>query len=163
MNIQENMIFDMMAFFDEQFDVVDFKNAVEENVDEEFYITEDKKPKWVYLKGAKKIPRKIKDGHEYVFSEGLVAFHDPWDKSGRTMLTSESILNRSTHVLTNPGTGRLRLITLVEAEKMQGFDDNWVASGMPKRMRYFCMGNALVVPMVTRMGEILDNIIITEP
>ena len=139
------------------------RDILEENVDEEFYITEDKKPKWVYLKGAKKIPRKTKDGHEYVFSEGPVAFPDPWDRPGRTMLTSESTLNRSTHVVTDPGTGRLRLITPVEAERMQGFDDNWTNSGMPKRMRYFCMGNALVVPMVTRMGEILDNIIINEP
>lgn len=139
------------------------RDILEENVDEEFYITEDKKPKWVYLKGAKKIPRKTKDGHEYVFSEGPVAFPDPWDRPGRTMLTSESTLNRSTHVVTDPGTGRLRLITPVEAERMQGFDDNWTNSGMPKRMRYFCMGNALVVPMITRMGEVLDNIIANEP
>ena len=31
--------------------------------------------------------------------------------------------------------------------------------GMPERMRYFCMGNALVVPMITRMGKVLDLII----
>ena len=37
------------------------KQILQENVDEEFYITEDKKPKWVYLKGAKKIPRKTKN------------------------------------------------------------------------------------------------------
>ena len=30
---------------------------------------------------------------------------------------------------------------------------------MPDRMRRFCMGNALVVPMVTRMGRVLDKII----
>ena len=35
-------------------------------------------------------------------------------------------------------------------------------SGMPDRMRYFCMGNALVVPMITRMGKILDEIIESE-
>ena len=28
-----------------------------------------------------------------------------------------------------------------------------------ERMRYFCMGNALVVPMITRMGKVLDEII----
>lgn len=139
------------------------RDILEENVAEEYYITEDKKPKWVYLKGAKKIPRKTKDGHEYVFSEGPVAFPDSWDRPGRTMLTSESTLNRSTHVVTDPGTGRLRLITPIEAERMQGFDDDWTNHGMPSRMRYFCMGNALVVPMITRMGEVLDNIIANEP
>ena len=139
------------------------RDILQENVDEEFYITEDKKPKWVYLKGAKKIPRKTKEGHEYMFSEGPVAFPDPWDRPGRTMLTSESTLNRSTHVVTDPGTGRLRLLTPIEAERLQGFDDDWTNYGMPKRMRYFCMGNALVVPMITRMGAILDNIIANEP
>lgn len=139
------------------------RDILEKNVAEEYYITEDKKPKWVYLKGAKKIPRKTKDGHEYVFSEGPVAFPDPWDRPGRTMLTSESTLNRSTHVVTDPGTGRLRLITPIEAERMQGFDDDWTNNGMPSRMCYFCMGNALVVPMITRMGEVLDIIIENEP
>ena len=147
---------------EDEIEPVLIKQILQENVDEEFYITEDKKPKWVYLKGAKKIPRKTKDGHEYTFSEGPVAFPDPWDRPGRTMLTSESTLNRSTHVVTDPGSGRLRLLTPIEAERLQGFDDDWTNSGMPKRMRYFCMGNALVVPMITRMGEILDNIMENE-
>ena len=117
-------------------------------------------PKWQYLKGAKKIPRKSANGHEYVFSEGPVAFPDSWDRPGRTMLTSESTLNRSSHVVEDPGTHRLRIITPIEAERLQGFDDNWTElGGMPERMRYFCMGNALVVPMITRMGKQLDEII----
>lgn len=132
------------------------------NVDDKFYITNEKMPKWTYLKGAKKIPRKSADGHEYTFSEGPIAFPDPWDRAGRTMLTSESTLNRSTHVVSDPGTGRLRLLTPVEAERLQGFDDEWTNTGMPDRMRYFCMGNALVVPMITRMGRVLDTIIAEE-
>lgn len=135
---------------------------LQKNVDDKFYITNEKMPKWTYLKGAKKIPRKSVDGHEYTFSEGPIAFPDPWDRPGRTMLTSESTLNRSTHVVSDPGTGRLRLLTPVEAERLQGFDDEWTNTGMPDRMRYFCMGNALVVPMITRMGRVLDTIIAEE-
>lgn len=131
-------------------------------VDDKFYIANEKMPKWTYLKGAKKIPRKSADGHEYTFSEGPIAFPDPWDRPGRTMLTSESTINRSTHVVSDPGTGRLRLLTPVEAERLQGFDDEWTNTGMPDRMRYFCMGNALVVPMITRMGRVLDTIIAEE-
>ena len=131
-------------------------------VDDKFYITNEKMPKWTYLKGAKKIPRKSADGHEYTFSEGPIAFPDPWDRPGRTMLTSESTINRSTHIVSDPGTGRLRLLTPVEAERLQGFDDEWTNTGMPDRMRYFCMGNALVVPMITRMGRVLDTIIAEE-
>ena len=133
--------------------------VLQSNVDEKYYITTEKMPKWTYLKGAMKIPRKSANGHEYVFSEGPIAFPDPWDRPGRTMLTSESTLNRSTHVVSDPGTGRLRLLTPIEAERLQGFDDDWTNSGMPDRMRYFCMGNALVVPMITRMGKVLDRII----
>lgn len=136
---------------------------LQKNVADKYYITNEKMPKWTYLKGAKKIPRKSADGHEYVFSEGPIAFPDSWNKPGRTMLTSESTLNRSTHVVADPETGGLRLLTPVEAERLQGFDDNWTNTGMPDRMRYFCMGNALVVPMITRMGRVLDEIIENEP
>lgn len=132
---------------------------LQKNVEEKYYIPNDKMAKWVYLKGAKKIPRKASNGHEYIFSEGPIAFPDPGDRPGRTMLTSESTLNRSTHVVCDPGTLRLRLLTPVEAERLQGFDDGWTDTGMPERMRYFCMGNALVVPMITRMGKVLDEII----
>lgn len=134
-------------------------NILESNVDESFYITSDKMSKWTYLKGAKKIDRVSKTGHKYVFSEGPIAFPDSWDKPGRTMLTSESTLNRSTHIVSDPGTGRLRTLTPIEAERLQGFDDDWTNTGMPNRMRFFCMGNALVVPMITRMAKVLDNII----
>ena len=101
--------------------------------------------------------------HDQAMFQGKVfTFPDSWDKPGRTMLTSESTLNRSTHVVSDPGTGRLRLLTPIEAERLQGFEDDWTKSGMPDRMRYFCMGNALVVPMITRMGKVLDEIIDTE-
>lgn len=137
-------------------------DILQSNVDESFYITNEKMSKWTYLKGAKKINRISKTGHEYVFSEGPIAFPDSWDKPGRTMLTSESTLNRSTHVVSDPGTGRLRTLTPIEAERLQGFDDDWTNSGMPNRMRFFCMGNALVVPMITRMAKVLDGIIVNE-
>ena len=133
-----------------------------ESVDEKYFISNEKMEKWMYLKGAKKIERTAANGHKYTFSEGPVAFPDPWDRPGRTMLTSESTLNRSTHVVADRKTGSLRLLTPVEAERLQGFDDNWTNTGMPDRMRYFCMGNALVVPMITRMGKVLDMIIAEE-
>lgn len=137
---------------------------LQKNVDEHFYITDDATlSKWTYMKGAKKIPRTSANGHQYIFSEGPIAFPDPWDKPGRTMLTSESTLNRSTHVVCDPGTGKLRTLTPIEAERLQGFDDDWTNTGMPQRMRFFCMGNALVVPMITRMGKVLDDIMEQEP
>ena len=136
--------------------------VLQHNVDSKFFITSDKMAKWAYLKGAKRVDRTSASGHEYTFSEGPIAFPDPWNKPGRTMLTSESTLNRSTHVVCDPDTGTMRLLTPVETERLQGFDDEWTNTGMPDRMRYFCMGNALVVPMITRMGKVLDGIFAKE-
>lgn len=144
--------------------------VVQHGAGEDYYIKQDDMPAWTYMKGAKKIPRTTKNGHSYVFSEGPIAFPDPLDRPGRTMLTSESTKNRSTHVVADPATGRLRLLTEIEAERLQGFDDDWTKNclvesevvEMPKRMRYFCMGNALVVPMITRMGAVLDEIMMNE-
>ncbi len=143
---------------------------VQSVVDESYYIRQDDMGTWTYMKGTKRIPRTSKDGHSYVFSEGPIAFPDPLDRPGRTMLTSESTKNRSTHVVADPASGRLRLLTEIEAERLQGFDDDWTKNclvenevvEMPKRMRYFCMGNALVVPMITRMGRVLDDILANE-
>lgn len=137
-------------------------NILQKSANDNYFLSSNEIIKWAYLKGSKKIDRTAANGHKYVFSEGPVAFPDPWNRPGRTMLTSESTLNRSTHVVTDPTTGTLRLLTPVEAERLQGFDDNWTNTGMPEKMRYFCMGNALVVPMITRMGKVLDNIIAAE-
>lgn len=135
---------------------------LQKGVDESYYITSEKMEKWSYLKGGKRIERTAANGHKYFYSEGPVAFPDPWDRPGRTMLTSESTLNRSSHAVSDPKTGRIRIITPIEAERLQGFDDDWTNTGMTQRMRYFCMGNALVVPMITRMGKVLDIIIENE-
>ncbi len=139
----------------------------QKRADESYYIKQEDMASWNYMKGAKKIPRVSKDGHEYTFSEGPIAFPDPFDRPARTMLTSEGTKNRSTHVIADPATGRLRILTPIETERIQGFDDDWTKISlmggkeiqMPDRMRRFCMGNALVVPMITRMGEVLDEII----
>ena len=133
-------------------------------MDEKYYLDGDeaKLEKWKYLKGAKKIPRVSKTGHEYMFSEGPLAFPDPIDRPARTMLTSESSVNRSTHVVEDPQTKRLRLLTPVEAERLNGFEDNWTNSGMPEKFRYFCMGNALVVNLIEKMGISIKNIVDNE-
>lgn len=144
--------------------------VTQRQVDESYYIKQDDIPSWSYIKGAKKIPRVSKSGHEYIFSEGPIAFPDPLDRPARTMLTSEGTKNRSTHVIADPATGRLRILTPIETERIQDFDDDWTKfslidgeeTEMPARMRRFCMGNALVVSMVTRMGNVLDSIIENE-
>ena len=122
-------------------------------VDEKYYITGETLEKWTYLKGAKKVERTSKTGYSYWFSEGPIAFPDPLDRPGRTMLASEGSLNRSTHIIEDKSNGKKRKLTPIECERLNGFPDNWTNTNMPERQRYFIMGNALVVPLITKMGE----------
>ena len=80
---------------------------------------------------------------------------DSLDLPARTMLTSEGSVNRSTHFLNIDDT--YRTLTPVEAERLNGFPDDWTDT-MPDRMRFFCMGNALVVPIITRIGNQIERI-----
>ena len=121
---------------------------------------------WQYIKGAKKLLRKAKNGHEYVFSEGPIAMIDEHDKPARTMLTSEGSFNRTTHIVRDKKTGGIRLLTPIEVERIQGFPDDWTKEclidgeivEMPINKRRFMMGNALVVNLVNKMEEQLSDI-----
>lgn len=134
---------------------------LESDVPEKYYATEEQKRKFEYMKGSKRFLRTAKNGHEYVYSEGAMACPDPLDRPARTLLTSEGSTSRTSHVIEDPETGRWRKLTPLECERIQGFDDDWT-KGIPDGARRFCMGNALVVPMVTRMGKVLDEIVAEE-
>lgn len=124
-------------------------------VDEHYYLREKDMPQWRYAKSAKNEKRKRRDGTTYWFSEGSIQFPEPLDKPSRMILTSESQVGRTSHVVADKTTGRLRTLTPLECERLNGFPDNWTDTSMPERMRYFCMGNAIVIPLVTRIGNIL--------
>lgn len=121
---------------------------------------------WQYVKGAKKLLRKSKNGHEYIFSEGPVAMIDEYDKPARTMLTSEGSFNRTTHIVRDKKTAGIRLLTPIEVERIQGFPDDWTKEclvdgeivEMPVNKRRFMMGNALVVNLVNQMEKQLSDI-----
>lgn len=123
-------------------------------LDEKYFLKSDLS-KWEYLKGSKSIPRIKPNGDSYNYSEGPIAFPDNLEAASRTMLTSESSLNRSTHVVRDISSGQLRLLTEIECERLNGFEDNWTNTGMPQKFRYFCMGNALVVNLIVTMGKTL--------
>lgn len=105
------------------------------------------------LKGAKRIPRIKPNGELYYYSEGPIAYPDHLNRPARTLLTSESSVNRSTHLVQDPSTGQIRILTPVECERLNGFPDDWTNTGMPEKFRYFTMGNALVVPLVRKITQ----------
>lgn len=131
---------------------------IQDNVDEKYKIKQDI-TKREYLKWPKRIVRKQWTPQEYVFSEWGIAFPDSLDRPARTMLTSEWSLNRSTHVIKDKNWD-LRILTPIETERINWFPDDWTSKWwMPENFRYFCMGNALCVPMITKMWKRLDDII----
>ena len=132
------------------------------SVDLSDYVVEDEKlKKWEYLKGSKKIKRTNKQGHEYYYSEGAMSFPEDLNSPARTMLTSEGTVNRSSHIIFDDNIKKHRIITEVEAELIQMFPPNWTDT-MPKRRRYFMMGNALVTGIINRMEKDLREIIENE-
>ncbi|MEK6985190.1 MAG: DNA (cytosine-5-)-methyltransferase [Candidatus Thermoplasmatota archaeon] len=123
-------------------------------IPQEFFLDVNRFEDWDYQKGPKSVERIARNGHEYRYTEGGMQFPDLLTTPARTILTSEAnrTPNRSTHVIEDPKTGKLRYLTPLEVERVMGFDDNWTQS-LPQRWRYFTMGNALVVPVVTRIAE----------
>jgi len=138
-----------------------------EEVDEKYFITDEEKlEKFEYLRGAKKLNRTSASGHKYVYSEGGMSPYDDLELPARTMLTSEGTVNRSTHLIKQDG--RFRLLTPIEAERLQDFPDDWtkykkLENGeiveVSDRMRMFFMGNALVTGIVKRIGDRMQEII----
>ena len=134
-------------------------------VDEKYFLIDEKFKKIKKLKDSKRIKRTKPNGETYYFSEGKLSFPDKLDVPARTMLTSESTTNRSSHVVKDNVSGNLRTLTPVEAERIQMFPDNWTnieSKAMTERRRFFMMGNALVVGVVQRLGHYLEKIVENE-
>ena len=129
--------------------------VLSESVDEKYFVPDIEK--WIYMKGKKREERtRRSDGGKYYYSEGSIPFPDRLDIPGRTMLTSEGKVNRSSHIIKN-GDG-FRILTPEECERLNGFDAGWTKD-IPEPARYFTMGNALVVPLIERMGRVLDELL----
>ena len=136
----------------------------ESEVPEEYFVSTSKLKDWEYLKGAKKEARTHRaSGATYYYNEGSMAFPDSLESPARTILTGEggSSPSRFKHVV-KLHSGRYRRLLPVELERINGFPDGWTEFGtngerMPDARRAFFMGNALVVGVVARIGQILKD------
>lgn len=128
--------------------------------DENLYLNDEQLSKVSYLRGSKKIKRTRADGSCYFYSEGSMSSSDSLDLPGRTMLTSEGTINRSSHFIIDPVTNKMRKLDPIECERLNMFPDNRT-NCMPQKNRYFMMGNALVVGIIKKIGleigRIIDN------
>ena len=125
----------------------------ESRVPDEFYIDEKSLKGWEYLKGGKKEKRKSKSGFEYNYTEGPMQFPDDINKPSRTIVTGEggSAPSRFKHVIKTKS-GKFRRLLPIELERLNMFPDNHTKEETPIKRAFF-MGNALVVGIVTRLGD----------
>ena len=136
----------------------------EELIPEEFFISDEDLPKWEFEKGPKKINRVSKEGFEYVFSEGAMAFPDSPDRPSRTIITGEGGVapSRFKHVVLTPS-GRYRRLIPLELERLNMFPDNHTYHpDVTDGRRAFLMGNALVCGIIQQVGKSLYRFIYDE-
>ena len=155
---------DAVPVYDGPFQTLGGNLVDEEWVPEEFFITDSDLAKWQYEKGAKKINRVSKEGYQYVFSEGGMAFPDSLDKPSRTIITGEGGVapSRFKHVVQTPS-GRYRRLIPLELERLNMFPDNHTChADVSDGKRAFLMGNALVCGIVEQIGKSLYSFIYGE-
>ena len=104
------------------------------------------------------------------YSGGVISAREKWLKDGKTSSRNFSQGQRiyspkgiSQTLAGNAGgqggktglyeTGaRIRRLTPVEAERLQGFPDGWT-EGVSDTQRYKCLGNAVSTPVITEIGK----------
>lgn len=141
-------------------DIYPLKNIIlKDKVDDKYFLNEETLEKFKYLKGTKRIPRIKPNGESYMYTEGAMPCPDNLEAPARTMLTSEGSISRTTHIVEDFITKKIRLLTPLECERINGFPDNWTNIGMTDKRRNFMMGNALVVGIIERLGNEIELII----
>lgn len=141
-------------------DIYPLKNIIlKDKVDDKYFLNEETLEKFKYLKGTKRIPRIKPNGESYIYTEGAMPCPDNLEAPARTMLTSEGGISRTTHIVEDYITKKIRLLTPLECERINGFPDNWTNTGMTDKRRNFMMGNALVVGIIERLGNEIELII----
>ncbi|WP_109479705.1 DNA (cytosine-5-)-methyltransferase [Paraburkholderia sp. C35] len=124
-----------------------------------FYVQPEQEGAWKATKGPKAIARN-KNGFDYTYSEGAMAFPDPLDKPSRTIITSEggSSPSRTKHAV-REASGLIRRLTPEELEALNAFPRGFTAHpGVSDVTRAMLMGNALVTGLVRRIGEVLHRL-----
>ena len=88
-----------------------------------------------------------------------MSFPDSINRPSRTIVTSSGGTgpSRFKHIILDPWEKKLRILTPEEVELLCGFPMKWTNTGMPENWRYFCMGNALIVGLIEKMGKTLSK------
>jgi DNA (cytosine-5)-methyltransferase 1 len=133
------------------------------DVPDEYWVPDNRRKEWEFLKGAKSIEREHKaSGVKYNYAEGKMAYPDLLTNPSRTILTGEggTTPSRFKHIIkTDNGWRRL---TPIELERLNGFPDDWTKFDQNGKVisdgkRAFFMGNALVIGLIEKVGRVIAS------
>ena len=132
-------------------------------VPDEYWVDDNRRPEWEFLKGAKSIKRTHKgSGVSYNYAEGKMAYPDLLTNPSRTILTAEggNTPSRFKHIIERKG--RYRRLTPKELERLNGFPDDWTLTDnagnvVADTKRSFFMGNALVIGLIEKVGKVIAS------
>lgn len=115
--------------------------------------------KWRYVKGKKNEWKINKSsGYRYPYDEGKMNLFEDFNSPSRTLITREitKTPNRLTHLIKQ---GKIiRNLTPIEMERLNMFPDNHTQDELiTKGRRSFLMGNALVIGVIEKIGDELEN------
>ena len=143
---------DVSFFIDENKKV---ESQIHYQIDRDPIVVKTVGDKWSYLKGRKNEERISKaTGAKYKYGEGKMIYPDDKNMPSRTIITAEggSSPSRFKHIIEM--NGKLRRLTPIELEKLNGFPVNHTKlEGITDTKRAFFMGNALVCGVVEKIGK----------
>ena len=93
-----------------------------------------------------------------MYDMSRIAGNGYFDKQDNEEARYQSRVNLNNQRNEDYKTGKLRLLTPVECERINCFPDNWTNTGMTDKKRYFMMGNALVVGIIEKIGQEIEKI-----
>jgi DNA (cytosine-5)-methyltransferase 1 len=101
------------------------------------------------------IPEATKQGYAVAKEGDSINLSNPKSKTRRGRVGVANTIDRQMEQYTLKG-ARIRRLTPIECERLQGFPDNWT-QGISDSQRYKCLGNAVSVPVVKAVMERLFN------
>jgi site-specific DNA-cytosine methylase len=132
-------------------DIIDkgikLKDILEESVDTKLYLSNDEINKAQFKKSKKSIPR-VKNGFEYFFNEGSIAFPNSIEKKSQCLLAAGQGISRTTTYV-DTGNG-IRKLSPIECERLQNVPDNYT-DNVSNSQRYKMLGNGWTVDVIAHI------------
>jgi len=122
-----------------------------DTINDKSYNKEQAERKWVWRKISGAICSNYKKGE----GTGTMIYHNQPNMVNRIQERINTCALTSTFSLLE--NEKIRMLTPLECERLQGFPDNWT-DGISDTQRYKCIGNAVTVPVIEYIAKYFEDI-----